>query len=55
MPTTGRVKWFDEKKILVLLSVKMTTMYLFNSKPLQVKAIKHWLKDKKYSLMLSKV
>ena len=29
--TTGRVKWFDEKKVLVLSSVKKEAMYSFIS------------------------
>lgn len=54
--STGSVKWFNESKgfgFITLITAVLT--YLFTSNQLLVKASKHYLKAKRFLLLLNKV
>ena len=43
----GKVKWFDAKRVLVLLNKTVVGMFLFTIRILPVMDLKHWKTEKK--------
>ena len=43
----GKVKWFDAKRVLVLLSKKAVVMFSFTIQILEAMDLKHWKTEKR--------